>query len=580
MENARKGQLPSYSEMGKTAVSPKRPKERSPKLSEISLDNNSSIKLANKENVKSNIRSSKLPVPDNEQPLTKQRRSINISRKMDELTALTHETLARVERLTNKNHEAPGEASATRKSSPTPKSKPLSAYEGPTKDSSKIDSKADTRVPLICDSSKLQTHSILKKKFIDEPYIDVIHSSPISAPVSILKRKVSQDEFRSQGCTPPTHTPPVTFSPNVVDPATNRKKQGILKKRRSLDEAQVLRHRSCSPNGKSDSRSILKNQRRSSLEELVRTQSPEAGLHGILKRRASRHDDEIDPPINSPEPHGILKRKSGTNSAGSNSPSPHISIATAVILAAAGGAEIVLESLDAVKPILKKKSFSDEQPSGDYAANEVPRPILKKKSSTDTDDYDDKPKRPILKNTKSSFEETEKFYQKSGDDSSECEVRPILKQSSSRENSPRPRLSFYSDDFSESTSENGNGNYRQQQRSRRIHVVCSDFINKNSMGFPKDEDRDLHKPRPLSVCDMVLNIEKRLSTGAIPKKSTPKRHGERYRTQPVTYHELEARLVLLIYFFTSFVNAYNEQHNEILTNIFFLLRFNIVLLSC
>lgn len=44
-----------------------------------------------------------------------------------------------------------------------------------------------------------------------------------------------------------THTPPVTFSPNVVEPATNKRKQGILKKRRSLDESTVMRHRSCSP---------------------------------------------------------------------------------------------------------------------------------------------------------------------------------------------------------------------------------------------------------------------------------------------------------------------------------------------
>lgn len=44
-----------------------------------------------------------------------------------------------------------------------------------------------------------------------------------------------------------THTPPVTFSPSVVDPATTNRKQGILKKRRSLDESTVMRHRSCSP---------------------------------------------------------------------------------------------------------------------------------------------------------------------------------------------------------------------------------------------------------------------------------------------------------------------------------------------
>lgn len=49
---------------------------------------------------------------------------------------------------------------------------------------------------------------------------------------------------------------------------------------------------------------------------------------------------------------------------GSTSSTPHVSITTAVILAAAGGAEMILEpehsSQDSVKPILKKKSFSEE----------------------------------------------------------------------------------------------------------------------------------------------------------------------------------------------------------------------------
>lgn len=48
---------------------------------------------------------------------------------------------------------------------------------------------------------------------------------------------------------------------------------------------------------------------------------------------------------------------------GSTTSTPHVSITTAVILAAAGGAEMILEpepSQDSVKPILKKKSLSEE----------------------------------------------------------------------------------------------------------------------------------------------------------------------------------------------------------------------------
>lgn len=102
-----------------------------------------------------------------------------------------------------------------------------------------------------------------------------------------------------------------------------------------------MRHRSCSPDVavKTDSRSILKNQRRSSLEELTRTQSPELQLHGILKRKTSRTEED-DQSLNSPQ--GILKRKSGASSAGSTGSTPHVSITTAVILAAARGAEMVI----------------------------------------------------------------------------------------------------------------------------------------------------------------------------------------------------------------------------------------------
>ncbi|XP_060534945.1 supervillin-like isoform X2 [Cylas formicarius] len=401
----------------------------------------------------------------------------DIARRMEELTAFTRETLARVERLANRNKTAPGPS------------------------------------------------SILKKKAKQEKQVVVATEATSSVPVSILKRKVVQEDKTGE---PATSTPPVTFSPSVVEPATTNRKQGILKKRRSLDESTVTRHRSCSPDivnqakSSADSKSILKNQRRSSLEELRRTRSPETHLHGILKRKTSRHEDE-DHSLNSPA--SILKRRSGASSAGSTGSTPHVSITTAVILAAAEGAEMVLQQApSAMRPILKKKSSSDEYAGGVETPTDAtaPRPILKKKSSSETDDAttEDKP-RPILKQERSDGGET----------------RPILK-TSLRSESPRPRLSFCGE-ASSSVDE-----ARRARTSRRSHTICSDYnVASNAMGREKDEDRTLTQARPLSVLELVRSFEKTISA---PRRSTPsKRTGDRYKTQPITSDELERSLNLV-----------------------------------
>ncbi|CAH0761341.1 unnamed protein product [Diatraea saccharalis] len=301
-------------------------------------------------------------------------------------------------------------------------------------------------------------------------------------PVSILKRKsVHEDNVLSNASNHAIASPPVTFSPSVIEPRScrsDRQRQGILKKRRSLDESQVARRRSCSPevsfadDGSIDSnKPILKN-RRSSLEDVIRNRSPDGQIQGILKRKMSREEDYTNEDISngSPEPHSILKRKSNSSSSSSTT-SSHVSIAQAVLLAAAGGAEIVDDDKDIVRPILKKKSFSEERPCLDIMPSDTPKPILKKKS-TDHDDHDfDLPKKPILKSSKklsgdeghaSSFDLSEDdrssrrpslLRSRTSDHSgSECEaaVKPILKQRGSslsreRSQSPRPRLSFCAD---------------------------------------------------------------------------------------------------------------------------------------
>lgn len=475
-------------------------------------DREVSGRTANKENIaKSVVLDAKI---------ASKRESCNdISKKMEELAALAKESLARVEVLANKNKDL-----ASRNTHFSPSATNKTAHTKPS--------------------------SILKKKSIEDIITEPHHlfhtSTPAaSVPVSILKRKVSQEETKAEST-----IPPVTFSPSVVEPANTYRRQGILKKRRSLDESQVLRHRSCSPdvaNAERDSRSILKNQRRSSLEEICRTRSPDFHLQGILKRKSSRTEEDADHSLNSPQ--GILKRRSGASSAGSSSTTSHVSITTAVILAAADGAEMVLEpTADMVKPILKKKSLSEEYPN-DGVAHEPPKPILKKKSSTDTDDSEEKPKRPILKTSRAVVERGTKRvdegrnrrgFHHSSDSSSEREVKPILKQSS-KEDTPRHKLTF-----SAEQSIRGSDIVSDPVRRRRPNTICTDFKGTSGVTKQKELDSELRRPRPLSVSELVMSFENNpatTNTGAVPKKLSFKRNSERYRTQPITCNEVEARYV-------------------------------------
>ena len=488
-------------------------------------------------------------------------------------------------------------------------------------------------------SPKKQPSSILKKKSVDEPYPLVVSSSvPQQMPVSILKRKTSQDEARSVSGGSLAPPPPVTFSPSVLDQAgSGGKRQGILKKRSSLDESQVLRRRSCSPDmaawdhdSSSEFRPILKNQRRSSMEELVRrTQSPDPHPQSILKRRTS-HEDEVEERISgSPEPQGILKRKSATSSnSSSSSTSPHISIAASVIMNVAGwGSDSDIlppdGGADHVRPILKKKSSSEDNNTGDSSSTEAPKPILKKKSSVEVDDVEERPMKPILKSSRKSSQEEQTSWETASMDSpvrclilrsrgaggsdsasgSDCEVvRPILKQPgsdrSSRERSasPRHRLSFCDDqdqqvvkterrdsmgsgkgsDESRNVSPAGEGAIHQRRlKQSSVAKSNSPSYMDNELGAILSKRRSLEvtmptdvesiqlrrspvvmetargQPRPMSVAERILTMENFLcqemgstkQTGAVPKKPgslRAPRDRERFRTQPITLHELSA----------------------------------------
>ncbi|XP_066588431.1 LOW QUALITY PROTEIN: supervillin-like [Prorops nasuta] len=373
-----------------------------------------------------------------------------VSRRVDALTALTKATMERVERLTSNsnvsiNQEYHSEAQPSN----------LSSSENSTN--------AFSQTTNFFTPGSPSKYSILKRTNEESQDNSITRSQ--NPPVSILKHKDSES---SQSSSNSSHqTLPVTFSPSVVEPS-NSKRHGILKKRSSLDESEILRRRSCSPDvsfvdsSHSEFRPILKNQRRSSLDEIIkRGQSPDPQPTSILKRKSSREDDREDRQLGSPEPQSILKRKS-SNSSRSCSVGHHVTIS--IDVASPSTIETVENS--EVKPILKKKHNKEEFSSNDTSSLE-PRPILKKKSSTESDEHDDKPKKTILKCSRKSSQEDNSceaelgspkklsmlrnrvLQFRSGSVEADC-VRPILKQSASRENESRMRSNI-----NDSTLNNG-----------------------------------------------------------------------------------------------------------------------------
>lgn len=226
---------------------------------------------------------------------------------------------------------------------------------------------------------------------------------PSNQIVSILKRKDSAGTGSSGGGNGNQSPSLVTFSPNVKDvEARSAHRQGILKKRSSLDESS-RRYRSHSPSSassESEKGCMRKSyRRRNSCEEIHH--------HGILKQKSYESTGySSSSGVNTPNStsssgvQGILKKPSLTPSDHSNEQvTKHVSISEAVILAAAELCKdmVIDESYGHepyIKPILKLDN-------NDHHSLEIrPKPILKKNHSSENEEI-----RSILKSRKSSREE-------------------------------------------------------------------------------------------------------------------------------------------------------------------------------
>lgn len=227
-------------------------------------------------------------------------------------------------------------------------------------------------------------------------------TQPSNQIVSILKRKDSSTSSNASL---------VTFSPNVIDiePTSRRtQRQGILKKRSSLDES-LRSHSPSSASSESEKGCLVRNNRRRNSSEDLN--------HGILKQKsydssgggsAAGYSSGIggssggyNTPNSAGGVQGILKKPSLTPSDHSNEqPTKHVSISEAVILAAAELCKDMIiiddsQSESYIKPILKLDSDHQQQ------QERRPKPILKKNHSSENEEI-----RSILKSRKSSREES------------------------------------------------------------------------------------------------------------------------------------------------------------------------------
>ncbi|CRL01500.1 CLUMA_CG014285, isoform A [Clunio marinus] len=258
--------------------------------------------------------------------------------------------------------------------------------------------------------SNRTTHQNTNRDAISRRKSEENSTQPSNQIVSILKRKDSSTSSNASL---------VTFSPNVIDmePTTSSRRtthrQGILKKRSSLDESLRFSrsHSPSSASSESEKGCLVKNNRR-------RNSSEEINNHGILKQKsydssgggsAAGYSSGIGGSsggYNTPNSssstgvQGILKKPSLTPSDHNEQPTKHVSISEAVILAAAELCKdmIIIDDIQSessyIKPILKVES-DHSQPE------RRPKPILKKNHSSENEEI-----RSILKSRKSSREES------------------------------------------------------------------------------------------------------------------------------------------------------------------------------
>lgn len=219
-------------------------------------------------------------------------------------------------------------------------------------------------------------------------------TQPSNQIVSILKRKDSSG--KESPCL-------VTFSPNVKDNFESNRasshRQGILKKRSSLDESS-RRFRSHSPSSESEKGCLVKDDRR-------RNSCEEIHHQGILKQKSYESSTGYSSSGTRSSGHttpnsgvqGILKKPSLTPSdhSSDHSTTKHVSISEAVILAAA---ELCKDMIidDSHEPYIKPILKSDNEHQ--YGHERKPKPILKKNHSSENEEI-----RSILKSRKSSREE-------------------------------------------------------------------------------------------------------------------------------------------------------------------------------
>ncbi|XP_055913669.1 uncharacterized protein LOC129947223 isoform X4 [Eupeodes corollae] len=371
----------------------------------------------------------------------------------------------------------------------------------------------------------LKARSVEREISLDQPKLSPIlrrksSDEPTNHIVSILKKKDQADSSSTS-----SNASPVTFASTTMDTPTRTKRQGILKKRSSLDESRYY-SRSHSP----DERSILvKSARRNSLEE---TQ------HGILKQ--SSYESKSDGCPSAEPHHGILKKKDSTSTPSESShPSKHVSISQAVILAAAELCKDIVTSSSS-PPTSNDSEYDNIRPILKVDSQEIraPKPILKKKSSSETEEI-----RPILKTSRKSSRE------ESSDQSDDQGKRSIRKT-----DSPAKRRSFAesSDMAVASTSSDS----AILQRSKSLEPSSDE----GAVGGEIVEPLEVEEKPCLTVAERVRNMESFLklnvtrssdeisvancSAGAIPKLLRPsaikrEMYKDRFRTQPVTNDEIQ-----------------------------------------